>query len=189
MINPCRLGILSWRAIFKMKAIILKYKNVFILLLLTLLIYQFAISKTINEYLVSEKLEQQLSKAATSEELIHALEIERNHIQTKLDKFASDSIKNKEYIFHLLAEFCKNKKIRLRDFPEEGVAQRGGYLIETNKIVAEGEYANLLQLINHIEYDSNIGKISSVNFYVYKDHKIQKDILLAGIYIQNLSLK
>lgn len=77
----------------------------------------------------------------------------------------------------------------LRDFPEEGITTRGGYLIETNKILAEGDFGDLLRLVNHIEYNSNIGKISSVNFYVYKDHKIQKDILLAGIYIQNLSIK
>lgn len=172
-----------------MTALILKYKSALILLLLIVLIYQFAISKTIDEYAISKELEQQLNKASTSEESIRALEIEKNTIKTKLDKFSSDSIKNKEYIFHLLAEFCKGKKIRLRDFPEEGIAQKGGYLVETNKIVAEGEYGNLLQLINHIEYDSNIGKISSVNFYVYKDHKIQKDVLLVGIYIQNLSLK
>ncbi|MGN6645731.1 MAG: hypothetical protein ACTHJT_04295 [Cytophaga sp.] len=172
-----------------MTALILKYKNIFILLFLVVLIYQFAISKTIEEYTLSRELDQQLVKATTSEESIRTLEAEKKVIKIKLNKFSSDSVKNKEYIFHLLAEFCKQKRIRLRDFPEEGITQKGGYLLETNKIVAEGEYANLLQLINHIEYDSNIGKISSVRFYMYKDHKLQKDVLLTEIYIQNLSLR
>ena len=146
----------------------------------------FAISKSIELYHNNGSLEEKLAKALTADKEIIRLENEVSILNQQLSEYTIDSLKNKEFIFEALAEFCKSSNIQLREFPVEGVVNKGNYIIETNKIVAEGQYNDLLKLLHFIEFKQKIGRISSVSFYTLRDHKKGKDILLMNIYIQTI---
>lgn len=172
-----------------MKSIVQKYSFPIGIVLVVYVIYQFGLSNTLQEYRSYKEAEERLEKAKTASDKIHHLNAEMNSIQEQLSQYTIDSLKNKEYIFNTLAEFCKNTKVKLREFPQEGSYIKGNYVIETNKIVAEGQYKDLLKLLHHIEFKEKIGRISSVSFYTYKDHQKQKNILLMNMYIQTIGEK
>ncbi|ABG60433.1 hypothetical protein [Cytophaga hutchinsonii] len=169
-----------------MKNIFEKYLPHLIVVVTLIAVYQFGISKTINLYNENQELEQRLNKALTADEEILKLNSEVRYLKKQLSEYTIDSVKNKEFIFHALAEFCKSTHVQLREFPVESVANKENYIIETNKIVAEGQYGDLLKLLHFIEFKGKIGRVSSVSFYTLRDHKKQKDILLMNIYIQTL---
>lgn len=169
-----------------MKNIFEKYLPHLIVVVTLIAVYQFGISKTINLYNENQELEQRLNKALTADEEILKLNNEVRYLKKQLSEYTIDSVKNKEFIFHALAEFCKSTHVQLREFPVESVANKENYIIETNKIVAEGQYGDLLKLLHFIEFKGKIGRVSSVSFYTLRDHKKQKDILLMNIYIQTL---
>jgi len=163
-----------------------KYLPHIVVLLTVIAVYQFAISKTIDLYFENKQLTSQLAKVLTADEEIVKLNTEVQYLKKQLSEYTVDSIKNKEFIFHALAQFCKNTHVQLREFPVESVSNKEDYIIETNKIVAEGQYGDLLKLLHFIEFQGKIGRVSSVSFYTVRDHKKQKDILLMNIYIQTL---
>lgn len=169
-----------------MKNILSKYLIYIIVAVVLLAVYQFGISKTIDLYIENQELEQRLNKALTADAEIVKLNSEVHYLKNQLQEYTVDSLKNKEFIFQALAEFCKNTHVQLREFPVESVSNKENYIIETNKIVAEGQYGDLLKLLHFIEYKGKIGRVSSVSFYTLRDHKKQKDILLMNIYIQTL---
>ncbi len=169
-----------------MKNSFAKYLPYLVVAVVLIAVYQFGISKTIDLYVENQELEQRLGKALTADEEILKLNREVGFLKKQLLQYTVDSVKNKEFIFHALAEFCKNTHVQLREFPVESVSNKESYIIETNKIVAEGQYADLLKLLHFIEFKGKIGRVSSVSFYTLRDHKKQKDILLMNIYIQTL---
>ena len=169
-----------------MKTSLSKYLPYLVIIAVLIAVYQFGISKTVSLYFENQALEENLNKALTADEEILKLNKEVGYLKNQLSEYTVDSIKNKEFIFHALAEFCKNTHVQLREFPVESVSNKNDYIIETNKIVAEGQYEDLLKLLHYIEYKGKIGRVSSVSFYSVRDHKKQKDILLMNIYIQTL---
>jgi hypothetical protein len=169
-----------------MKQYISKYIAHIIVFIALVAIYQFGISKTIELYFDNKVLENQLQKALTADAEIIKLNNEVVRLKKQLSEYTVDSLKNKEFIFHALAEFCKSTHVQLREFPVESVSNKGDYIIETNKIVAEGQYGDLLKLLHYIEFKQKIGRISSVTFQTQHDHKNQKDILLMNVHIQTL---
>lgn len=170
----------------KLKTNFTKYLPFFIVGVTIILVYQFGVSKTINVYFENQDLKQKLDKALTADQEIVKLNKEVVYLKKYLAEYTVDSMKNKEFIFHALAEFCKNTHIQLREFPVESVSNKDDYVIETNKIVAEGQYGDLMKLLHYIEFKGKIGRVSSVSFYTVRDYKKQKDILLINIYIQTL---
>ena len=163
-----------------------KYLPHIIVFVTVVAVYQFALSHTIALYFENQELTSRLTKVLTADEEIVKLNTEVRFLKKQLSEYTVDSIKNKEFIFHALAEFCKNTHVQLREFPVESVSNKEDYIIETNKIVAEGQYGDLLKLLHFIEFQGKIGRVSSVSFYTVRDHKKQKDILLMNIYIQTL---
>lgn len=170
-----------------MRALIEKYKILLLAIVAVWILWWLAFSKTWDEYSMSVDAKESLLKAETADEQIKILEIQKEKIQSRLIRYAADSLKNKEMILQGISDFCKNTNVILREFPSEGTSLKGDYKIETNKIVAEGSYHNLLKLVHYIEYNTTVGKISSVSFQKIRDHKLQRDILLVNMYIQNFS--
>jgi hypothetical protein len=169
-----------------MKNLFIKNLPYTIAFVILLVVYQFGVSNTVDLYFENKELSNRLNKALTADEEIIKLDNEAHYLKKQLSEYTVDSLKNKEFIFQALAEFCKEAHIQLREFPVENVSDKGDYIIETNKIVAEGQFGDLLKLLYFIEYKGKIGRVSSVSFYTVHDHKKQKDILLINIYIQTL---
>jgi hypothetical protein len=158
-------------------------------IVLLFLLYKFAFSNTLVLYFENKDLSQKIDKAEFADKDIDALNNKIKNLNDKLSKYTVDSIRNKETIFDVITGFCSKNGIRVREMPSEGVDDHGDYIIETNKIVSEGDFISLTKLVNFIECQSLIGRVSSVKYYSYHDFQKQKDILLLNIYVQNIVVK
>jgi len=157
--------------------------------LLALLLYKLAFSNTINLFFENGELSQQLEKANHADSEMILLENKITSLNSKLSRYTIDSLKNKETIFDIITGFCSKNNIYLREMPSEGVSDYGDYIIETNKVVAEGGFTNLTKLIYFVEHESELGRVSSVKYHSYHDHQKNKDILLLNLYVQNIVIK
>jgi hypothetical protein len=134
-------------------------------------------------------LTSQLEKVSHADSEMTFLENKIESLNSKLSRYTIDSLKNKETIFDIITGFCSKNNIYLREMPSEGVSDYGDYIIETNKVVAEGGFANLTKLIYFVEHESTLGRVSSVKYHSYHDHQKNKDILLLNLYVQNIVIK
>lgn len=159
------------------------------LIVLCILFYKLAFSNSIDLFFENRKLNVQLEKVEHSDAQMNMLTNQIATINSRLSRYTLDSINNKEDIFDAITGFCIKNNIHLREMPSEGVSDYGDYIIETNKIVAEGGFANLTKLIYFVEHESTSGRVSSVKYHMYHDHQKNRDILLLNMYVQNIVIK
>jgi hypothetical protein len=164
-----------------------KYRWYGIILFTVILIYPLAITPLLDQWTKSSHLTNEISRANGAGTEIEVLQTKKELIEKVFLKFSADSNENKEIILQTLSDFCKKDNVRIVEFPTENSIYKGGFKIETNKIVAEGKFHDLIKLIHYLEYERVIGKISSVAFLKFKEPLSHKEILRVTIYLQNYS--
>lgn len=167
-------------------------KNKLLLLagvVLLLVIYFAVIQRTIDLYSDNSELKEKIALAEEAPEKIGLLEKKRSLLNARLKAYSIDSLKNREFILHLVTEFCTKKGILLKDFPSPGLENQGDFAIETNLIIAEGGYHDLLNLLFFLEQEMKIGRPGSVKFIKKFDNKRKKEVLTIEIYLQNIIYK
>ena len=152
-------------------------------------IYLFAISHTISEYHQVKELKRKVQKAKQSPGQMAVLENRLAFINSKVNDYLIDSTRNQEGILDAVSTFCQKNNLILREFPKTGFEEQKDITIETNVIIAEGTYINLLRLIYELEHKNKVGKVASVNFNYFMDTKRKKQVLTATIYLQNIRIK
>ncbi len=153
------------------------------------IVYLFAISHTISEYRQVKDLERKVQKAKQSPKQMAVLENRLAFINSKVNPYLIDSTRNQEGILDAVSTFCQKNSLILKEFPKTGYEEQKDITIETNVIVVEGGYTNLLQLIYELEHKNKVGKVSSVSFNSFMDNKRKKQVLTATIYLQNIHIK
>lgn len=169
-----------------------KKKNKLLLVISALLcfvIYVGVISRTVDLFSETSNLQEKISKAEEAPEKTSLLQKKRSLLNAKLQAYSIDSLKNREYILHLVTEFCTKKGILLKEFPNPELTNQGDFAIETNLIIAEGGFHDLLQLLYYLEQEMKIGRPGSVRFLSSFDNKRKKEVLSLEIYLQNIIYK
>ena len=166
-----------------------KYLIIAGLLLLGVLLYKFAVQNSVELFFKNRELTTQLKKVDHADNEMAVLVNKIDALNSKLSRYTIDSLKNKENIFDIITGFCVRNNINLREMPSEGVSDYGDYIIETNKVVAEGNFINLTRLIYFVEHESVLGRVSSVKYHMYHDHQKNRDVLLLNLYVQNIVIK
>lgn len=153
------------------------------------IVYFFAISHTIAEYRQVKELKWKVQKAKQSPGQMAVLENRLAFINSKVNDYLIDSTRNQESILDAVSTFCQKNNLILREFPKTGFEEQKDITIETNVIVAEGTYLNLLRLIYELEHKNKVGKVTSLSFNSFMDTKRKKQVLTATIYLQNIRIK
>ena len=166
-----------------------KKKKQFLLIgsvLFLLFTYNFVISRTVELYTSNKRLSKEVKDGVSAPEKRKNLQHRLDGFNNSLNKYFADSLKNREYILGVVSEFCNKNHLVLREYPESRLTKEKDFEIETNVVVAEGDFLNLLRLVYELEQKVKIARPASVNFEKKFDHKRRKDVLSVTIYLQNL---
>lgn len=155
-------------------------------LVLLFIVYKIAIAETINIWLNNKQIKLELSKleSAPSQIAIYEKKI------TSLDKLivANDSAMNNYHgiLISEISRLCKLKNVIVKYYPDGHRFKNNNFFIETNYIVLEGEFSDLLILLNKLEIQKKVGHITSVSFEAIPNFKNDSYKLNLTIYVQNI---
>lgn len=157
-------------------------------LLVLVAVYFLAISKTValfeDNNILSSKLEQ--TEIGSSD--MNYLKSQLEGLQERMVSYTLDSIKDKEYVMNVVSHFCVSHQLTLREFPKAVIDSENDFDLETILVVVQGDFINLLKLAYHLEQHNKAGRLSAVKFEKVFDHKLQRDYLIAKLYIQHLKI-
>ena len=166
-----------------------RQKNIGLLagtLLLALVAWSFALKKTVVLAGDCEEMEAKAALAKSAPEQIVDLKVELSGI----DRVLGESYENNEEFQQLLldkvSDYCQRKKLVLKEFPQPEARLENDYLVETNRVVVEGRFESLLELVYELEQKERLGKVAGVQFLSKKELRTRKLQLTAAIYLQNI---
>lgn len=149
-----------------------------------LLIYFFAINKTIQLRQQVKTIETELEQAVNSTGQMEALQRKVNTMDSKLKRYISDSDQNQEHVLDLISHFCSSHQLYLKDFPHANTFTQNDIELETIQFTVEGRYVNLLKLVYYLEQEARTGRITGVKFYSETNYRTMKKQVLATIFLQ-----
>ncbi len=161
-----------------------KYFYLFIvgIFILSLIVFQFGIKNTILLLTNNQAKKEQLDNMQQN---LQELEILKNKNQ-KLDKqIGARSTTNHnihQEILNTCSDFCINKRLFIKEYPEEELISIDNSLLRVNWISLQGGFHNSLEFIYQCETGKRIGNISSVCFEKKKNTYTQVEQLLTTLY-------
>ncbi len=163
-------------------------KNQFLWLaagLFLLLAYRVAISPTVEAYGHYRELTGQMQSASAAPERLTALGQELRQAERFLVTGQADSSRT-DLLLAGLAPFCQRQGVRIEALPPAQAEKRDNYRIVTRSVRLAGSYANLVQVIYHLEHRLRAGRVASVQFSVREDLLRGTRTLYADCYLQQL---
>ncbi len=157
--------------------------------LLVILVYNFAIKKTILARTDSNNAEKQLQIAANAPAMAVQLEKELMQMDTKIGADVRKGNNSGEELLDLLTNYCQSNNAVLREFPQTTLTEQDKLTIETNLFIIEGDFSSLIKLVYTLEQKIKLGKVASVRYQLKKDPKSKKMALTARVYLQNVKKK
>lgn len=153
-----------------------------------LVIYFAAIDKTLALYSDNARMINTIERAENAPVAIARLEQKLTGLNSRLLTFVADSVGDRENILQVVSHFCSNNSITFRDYPQVALTKEKDYTVQTNVVVAEGNFSNLLKLLFELEKEKQIARPASVSYRMEYDHKRKKQVLSMTIYLQNISV-
>jgi hypothetical protein len=167
----------------------LTYKQRYYLLIAGLVIffylcYKMAIKETFIVRKECRQTEERLRQVKTAPQQI--LELEKKI--AKIDRsIRSDSIQDSNFHEMLLArisEYCTKNNIGIVEYPPLHSFSWNEITLETNAVIVQGNFIELLKMIYFIEQKAGIGRVSGVDFYTYYERSRRRTYLRMKLYIQ-----
>ena len=168
------------------------YKRKFQILLLvsllfTVLIYQFALVKTVLLYKQNSDFDKKLKEASAAPPRIKSLQRQLESLDyLSQERVADTGISVHDLLLGFLSNYCKDTKTILKNYPETLITHQGEYEVQIHTITIQGSFIKMLQLVYSLEQKVKIGKVSSLNFQVKKDMDSHRDVLISNVYLQNI---
>lgn len=154
-------------------------------ILLPFILYVFAIKKTVLAYNEFEKNSIQLDSITQVPVLYSKLKKELDFIDQQLG--AQDIGHNYlDSLIEAVTNYCQVNSIILKEFPKTNVIKKDNLIVETNKIVLEGDFISLLKFVYLLENKRNYGKVVSVYYQSKMDYRTNKFNLTSTVYLQNI---
>jgi len=151
------------------------------MLAVLLLIFWFSIRPTIKAYFLNKKYKQEIALAQIApQEIIRY----RNAIETANTNKASWE---KEELFEVVSNFSDQNGLIIKSLGEPEITLNGEHRIATHKIIVQGSFLNITQLIYELEQVKRVGNVASATYEIQKDRLKKKTALIATIYLQHLS--
>jgi len=172
----------------------MSYKNKYKFLIAGILIlfiisYQLAIKKTILLYSDCTELQLKLKTIDEAPESILKTKNKIKQVDGMISSGDSSGTNFREMLLEKAGDFCQENNISIKEFPASIEESKNDYNIETNVIVLEGSFQNLLKFTYNVEQKYKIGKVASVNFASKYDITAKKNKLTEKIYVQNIKKK
>lgn len=160
----------KWRALFGSAALLL------------LITYKYSVRKTITMIHAYNTLCQSIDTLKTAGGLNDVMPAANRSRGTDGEVPAGVSLL--DYITTISVE--KNISIRQVAQSLHTGSDSAGYVIQTNKLVIEGSYAGMLDLIYSIEKTKRIASVSAAKIELNKDRATGRYRLLGTLYVKNM---
>lgn len=168
-----------------------KQKNRYLLigtLVFVLVAYFTTIRNTIQLYQDNKRLKERIIRAENAPAGIAELRISLDGLNEKLNNYLIDTTREQEHTLEVVSEFCHRKNLKVKELPQRKVTDENDFTIVTSVLKIEGNYNNLLRLIQELEYEQKLGRLSSVSWRSYIDNKTKRTILYMTVYLQNITV-
>jgi hypothetical protein len=87
-----------------------------------------------------------------------------------------------------VSDLCRIYDVTLKQFPRPITAREDDFSIETNVIVIQGRFTDLLRLLYDLEVRKKLGRVSAATFKTSIDNRSRKTILSLTLYLQNIKV-
>jgi len=98
----------------------------------------------------------------------------------------ANKLPEQQPILKYLPALCEEKSVSIKEISQSYSQGIDSLLIETNKIVLQGGYSNILALIYSMETEKKVAAVSSVSWQLTKDKTSGTYSLLAILYIKRI---
>ena len=169
-----------------------KQKNkllIVVAVLLMILMYRFAISNTLQLSESNEELKLSIAKGESAPTNILKVKAQLIAIDKQLNRYLAKSTLDNEYLLEVVSDYCQKNKVILREFPGVDVNQEQTYEVLTNEFVVEGDFESINKLLYTIEVIEQVGRISSAEYFIFKDRERRKMVLRAKVVVQKLKIQ
>ncbi len=148
------------------------------LALLVVVIYAFAVKKTITVIAEHNDLSKKIELAANAPQQIVSIEAQLKQMEQLVVN--EKPLDFEQILLEQVSGFCQKNGLILIEFPRTK--------IYTNRIVLEGGFKKMVEFIYEAEQKYQIGKVVSVQFKRTKDMRSKRLYLYAYIYFQNIQI-
>jgi hypothetical protein len=172
------------------------YKQKLTALLIGGLIFAFiayfaSIKKSILLFKQNKELFKKIELVETAPQNIKVLETELNKLDALIgkDNDTTAGENTRQLLLEKTANYCQENMVVFKEFSQPFIVIRDKYLIETNTLILNGSFCNLLKFVYLLEKSYQSEKVTSVRFNSYKDFITKETILTATIYVQKIKKK
>lgn len=171
------------------KQLTYRQKNILLLisaLLFLVVAYFLSFEKTYEVWKSNQELEQQAEMIQDLPSKLNNLRGQLETFEVQMKNFASDTASKEEYLLEKISKSCYQHKVTLVSLPPPSFFTENQLNVETRFVKLRGGFIELLLMVNEIENQFRVGRVSSVRFVLEEDRKNNTQYLFANIYIQNL---
>jgi len=154
--------------------------------ILVLICYQFSFSKTIKEYKTYKQYKSVSSNTLNDEAELNLLQSKNRMLDGILNKFLLDTLDETKSLLAVAGNFCNANNLQLKEYKPFPAIQADSIRTVVRSITVQGSFINCLRLLYHLETQSDIGRISSVNFKSFSAAGNSAMLLNCTVFIQNL---
>jgi hypothetical protein len=154
-------------------------------IIFSIIMYNAALKKTIDEYSSCGELENKLQTANNVPTKMAELE----KLNRRMDMVLGQKTGNadaQQSLLDSVTNYCQKNNVVLQEFPKPIINSNRGTDIETNIFTIEGGFNRLIQLIYLFEQRYKTGKVVSVDYKTKKDFSAGRTNLTVTIYLQNI---
>lgn len=151
-----------------------------------IILYNMAISNTIDLIIENGALKEQISKNQDAPEQIKKIKKDLKKIEQLVGNNDYVEIDVHQELLQLVTDNVQKKGLILKDFPQPYVTTDEGYVTKTALANVEGDFIDLLKLVYFLEMNYKVGKVVAVDFNTTKELRTRKRKLSSTIYIQNV---
>lgn len=168
-----------------------KKKNIILwvsTLLFFILSWNLAFQETIELSQNIERIENQLSNVDRAPREIAKLESELKQMQGSTKMLYSSVLEMRESLLSEISELSSKYDVSLKSFPEYYIQDKESFELTTSPIVLQGEFKDLIQLMDEFERMNTSGKVSSAYFNIEESPRTRKRSLFLTLYIQSINV-
>ncbi len=169
----------------------LTYRQRFYLLIAGLVIFLYlchrlAFKETFKMRRECKQTEQRITQVITAPGQILNLEKKISVIDRSIRSDSIQEMNFHEVLLEKISDYCVKHDIDIIEYPPLHSYSWNEIILETNAIVLQGKFLDLLNMVYFTEQEASIGRISGVDFYTYYERARKKTYLRMKIYIQHI---
>jgi hypothetical protein len=155
-------------------------------ILFSIVLYQLAVSDTIDLMIENGNMEEQISTNQNAPEQIASIKNKLAKIDQLIGNQATEQLDVHQLLLESVTGYVQANNLILKDFPQPYSISDKGYITKTAVVTVEGDFIRLLKLSNYIETNYQAAKIVAIDFKATKELRTRTRKLNSTIYLQHV---